>query len=116
MGIGLVAGCTSGSEDGAGPSPSSSDQSANALIPLPPFAAPVFNDEGLFVLGGASSRSSEVGEVLTAFAEIKDRVGNIGRTPGSTLPLVEAQAMRAVIRPPRRALVRMLIGVLALEG
>jgi pimeloyl-ACP methyl ester carboxylesterase len=46
------------------------------VTPLPLFASAAFNDEALFALGGASSASAEVGEVLRIAQEANARSGN----------------------------------------
>lgn len=46
------------------------------VSPLALFAAATFNDEALFALGGASSASAEVGEVLRIAQEANARSGN----------------------------------------
>lgn len=51
----------------------------NGSIPITPlqlFASDTFNGEALFALGGASSRSAEVGEVLRIAQEINATTGN----------------------------------------
>ncbi len=63
-------------------------QAARAASELSPtllnlFAAPTFNDEALFALGGASSHASEVGEVLAISNLINQRTNNPADPPAS---------------------------------
>ncbi|MEA5421882.1 alpha/beta hydrolase [Synechococcus sp. CCY9202] len=71
--------------------PSAGESSGLPVTPLQLLAAPVFNDQVLFALGGASSQTAEVGEVLRIAQVIRARSGNPSDPPTAAFDaLVEA--------------------------